>query len=267
MALAGRLGLVDLGFERLSTGATVALEPALAPIADQLCGSLFYPDDESGNAHHFSVALAALGSARGIDFRFGIRVDDFEVSHRSVQAVMAGRARFAADRVVIAAGVQSPALLAKLGIRVPIRPVKGYSLTFDRPVRSSSIGVPIVDDARHAVLVPVGDTLRVAGVAEFAGFDARIRRSTIDDLARFALSMLPEARLDASTARPWCGFRPMSVDGVPIIGKTPLDNLLVNIAHGHLGWTMAAGSADLIARLVNKTPAALDLFPFSLARF
>jgi D-amino-acid dehydrogenase len=116
-------------------------------------------------------------------------------------------------------------------------------------------------------VVPVGEALRVAGTAEFAGFDLSLRTERIRSLTNLVQKILPRAGLDPVTARPWCGLRPMSADGVPVIGHTPFDNLWVNSGHGHLGWTMAAGSGQLLAELLSKETPSLDPKPYSPARF
>jgi len=119
----------------------------------------------------------------------------------------------------------------------------------------------------HAAVVPVGNATRVAGTAEFAGFDLTLRPERVRNLTNLAQKILPQAGLDLTTAGSWCGLRPMSADGVPIIGATPIPNLWLNTGHGHLGWTMAAGSGQLLAELMSGETPALDPKPYSLARF
>jgi len=185
-----------------------------------------------------------------------------------------GPERLVADGYVIAAGSYSTALLRPLGIRLAVRPAKGYSVTFDAPqttgadrTPSSALKVPIVDDDMHAAVVPVGGAIRVAGTAEFAGFDLTLRPERVKNLTQLVQQILPRAGLDPDTAKPWCGLRPMSADGVPIIGPTPISNLWVNTGHGHLGWTMAAGSGELLADLMSEASPAIDPAPYDLKRF
>lgn len=148
-----------------------------------------------------------------------------------------------------------------------MRPAKGYSITFDDPEGRPSLSIPVVDDQLHAAVVPLEGALRVGGTAEFAGYDRTLNPRRIRNLLGLLQEILPQADLDPATARPWCGLRAMSVDGVPIIGPTPVANLLVNTGHGHLGWTMAAGCAELLADLLSGEAPAIDPAPSALARF
>jgi D-amino-acid dehydrogenase len=265
LAAAERLAADGLIFRRLSRSETVELEPALAPIAEELTGAIHYGDDESGDAYHFCVALADYLRARGVTFSLGTSVSMFEVRLGCVAAARCTGQRFTGEHYVIAAGSYSAPLLRPLGIHLPVRPAKGYSVTFQ--ASQHALGIPIVDDDMHAAVVPVGAAIRVAGTAEFAGFDLMLRPDRVRNLTNLAQQLLPQAQLDAATARPWCGLRPMSPDGVPIIGATPIPNLWVNTGHGHLGWTMAAGSGDLLAKLMSGESAAIDPAPYSPRRF
>jgi D-amino-acid dehydrogenase len=115
--------------------------------------------------------------------------------------------------------------------------------------------------------VPIGNAIRVAGTAEFAGYDLTPNPDRIRNLTELLQKVLPQAAYDPATAKPWCGLRAMSADGVPIIGPTSVSNLLVNTGHGHLGWTMAAGSAQLLADFMCGESPSIDPAPFALARF
>jgi len=253
-----------LKLRRLSREETVELEPALVPIHEQLAGAIHYPADETGDAHRFCGALAELARQRGVNFSFGTSVSRFEVSSGRVVAMQTEQERLIAEQYVVAAGSYSTALLQALGVQLPVRPAKGYSVTFEG---SRTLRVPIVDDDMHAAIVPVGNATRVAGTAEFAGFDLTIRPERVRNLRKLAQKILPGAGLDVATAQPWCGLRPMSADGVPIIGATTIPNLWLNTGHGHLGWTMAAGSGQLLAELLSGETPGLDPQPYSLARF
>ena len=167
----------------------------------------------------------------------------------------------------MAAGSYSTRLLRTAGIRLPVIPVKGYSLTFDRAHNPSSLRVPIVDDQPHAVLVPLNGALRAAGTAEFTQFNATLDPARVNNLLRLVSMVLPDEIFEPTAARPWCGFRAMSSDGVPIIGPTPLPNQWINTGHGHLGWTMAAGSGALLADRIGGQAPAIDPKPYQLQRF
>jgi len=264
-AAAGLLAPEGLRFRLLSKEETIGFEPALAPIAEQLAGALHYEADETGDAHGFCVSLAGQSSERGVEFRFSTEVTSLECHAGQVKAVVSGRERFVADKYIVAAGSYSAPLLRRLGMHLPVRPAKGYSITFDRS--SASLNVPVVDDHLHAAVVPLKGAIRVAGTAEFAGYNLTLNPSRIRNLLALLQQVLPREHFDIAAARPWCGLRPMSADGVPIIGPTSLPNLLVNTGHGHLGWTMAAGSAQLLVDLMGGDSLSIDPSPFALARF
>jgi D-amino-acid dehydrogenase len=256
-----------LRFRALTVAETIELEPALAPVAHGLTGAIHYENDEIGDAYRFCVALADHAREQGVKFRFGREVSSFEIRAGRVTAVLTHGGRFEADRYVVAAGSYSAPLLRRIGVNLPVRPAKGYSVTFDTRQAPNSLRIPIVDDDAHAGIVPLKNALRVVGMAEFAGYDRTLPPARIQILLTLLQNVLPQAPIVPESARPWCGLRPMSADGVPIVGSTPLSNLLVNTGHGHLGWTMAAGSAQLLADLLSGIAPSINPFAFALARF
>jgi len=159
--------------------------------------------------------------------------------------------------------------LRAAGVRLPVTPVKGYSLTCTTGEAAVPLRIPIVDDALHAAVTPLGSSVRIAGTAEFTGFDTQLSPSRIDNLRGLLKAILPRhaERLLAGTVAPWAGLRPMSADGVPFIGACGPSGLYVNGGHGHLGWTMADGSARLLADLVDGRPPALAAADYSPRRF
>jgi D-amino-acid dehydrogenase len=184
-----------------------------------------------------------------------------------MRAVISKDRRFEADQYVLAAGSYSPLLLRGLGIGLPVQPAKGYSVTIRNDSSGTCLSIPIIDDQLHAALVPVNGALRVAGSAEFAGYDLRIQQARIGNLLRLLGTALPRFPFALSDVRPWCGLRPMSVDGVPVIGRTSIGNLAVNTGHGQLGWTMAAGSAQLMDDLLDGRTPSIDPTPYEPGRF
>ncbi|MGH8295342.1 MAG: D-amino acid dehydrogenase [Steroidobacteraceae bacterium] len=256
-----------LTFRRLSADEIVAMEPALAPIAGQLAGGIHYPVDEIGNAYKFCVGLADEARRAGVEFRFRTLVSGIEVRQGGVTAVLSGETRYSADRYVLAAGSYSPLLLRGLGLDVPVRPAKGYSLTFEHPRLDPPFRLPVCDDDFHAVVVPLEGVIRVAGTAEFTGYDLSLPEDRIQNLVTLLRQVLPAGGFERAQAKPWCGLRPMSVDGVPIIGPTPIGNLWINTGHGHLGWTMAAGSGQLLSDLMTGGSPRVNPGDYALARF
>ena len=266
-AAASRLSSAGLISRRLSTAETVELEPALAPIADRLSGAIHYEIDEVGDAHRFCAALADHAQQEGVEFCFDTEVSSLEMRSGRVLGVMSDRKRFVADHYVVAAGSYSTLLLRGAGVRLPVRPAKGYSVTFDGDHARPSLHRPIIDHHLHAVIVPFEGALRAAGTAEFAGYDRSLDPARIRNLLALMQDILPQAHWNPAAAKPWCGLRPSSPDGVAIIGSTPVSNLWVNSGHGHLGWTLAAGSARLLTQLMAGDSPSIDPAPYALARF
>ena len=159
--------------------------------------------------------------------------------------------------------------LQPLGLHLPVRPVKGYSLTLDLSGLNQRPGLPVVDEARHAIATPMGDRLRIAGTAEFAGLDPVLREERIENLRRMLRDLYPDLapQLLAGDQQAWTGFRPMSADGRPFIGETRAKGLWLITGHGHLGWTQAMGSGDLLAALMSEETPPVPAEPFSAARF
>ena len=252
----------------LTPDAVVQVEPALTPVRERLVGGIHCPADESGDARAFTEALAARAQQAGAQFRFGEPVRAFEAAGGRIGAAVTASGRHAADAFVLAAGCWSPQLLAPLGIALRVRPVKGYSITVPTAGWAGAPAMPVIDDALHAAATPLGDRLRVAGTAEIAGDDRALTPARIENLFGLLLGLFPDyaPRLDRGNAQPWAGLRPVSADGVPLIGRTRCDNLFLNAGHGHLGWTLAAGSARLLADLVLGRAPALDPRPYDARR-
>lgn len=267
LTAADRLAREGLAFRRLSSAETVELEPALGPIADQLAGAIHYKADETGDAYQFCVGLTERLIGQGVEFYFNTPVTTLGGQSGRVTAVRTSSARLVAELYIVAAGSYSAPLVRPLGVHLPVRPAKGYSVTFDsQKGPGPKLKIPIVDDEMHAAVVPVGNAIRAAGTAEFSGYDVEMRQGRVQNLLNLAEKLLPKARLDAGTVRPWCALRPMSADGVPIIGRTQVPNLWVSTGHGHLGWTMAAGSGNLLADLISGESPAIDPAPYRPGR-
>ncbi len=262
--------LADFGLKVniLSTDATVALEPALKEVREKLVGGIHCPQDESGDARKFTDALAEKAQAAGATFKFGTTVTSFQHDGKKITAVVTGTESLPADAVVISAGSWSTPLLQNLGLRLAVRPVKGYSITLDAGAWNQRPALPVIDDALHAAVTPLGKRLRVAGTAEFAGYDTGLSPARIENLFSLLLNIYPgfAPHLDRSQAQPWAGLRPMSADGVPFIGRLRYSNLFLNTGHGHLGWTLAAGSGKLLADLMASKQPEIDPAPYAAQR-
>jgi len=252
----------------LDPGEAVAREPALRPVADRLVGTVHYPDDETGDARLFTLELARRAEAAGVRFSFGTVVRRLTMANGRVTGLETSAGRLRADAYVLAAGSHSVAIAAQVGVRLPIMPVKGYSVTLPVAHWPDPPQVGVVDDARKIVIANLGDRLRVAGTAEFAGYQQRLPPERVEALVRHARHSFPSLRFRAEDSQPWCGLRPVSADGTPIIGPSPVPNLSLVVGPGHLGWTFACGMARLLAAHLLGEPVdlayRLERFPPSL---
>lgn len=257
----------DLGCEIAALDRTGCLErePALRPIASQIHGGFHFPGDRSGDCRMFTQQLSEICARRGVEFRFGCTVNGFTVENNRVTGLRSSQGTLTADTYVLAAGSESLLLGRELGLRLPVLPVKGYSATFDIGGWNGAPSLPFVDNARKVAVVRMGSRVRVAGTAEFAGFDTTDNPVRSGMLLAHFKTIFPESE-GVSPPRYWHGLRPMTPDGRPVIGRTPIDNLFVNTGHGPLGWTLACGSARLLAQVMSGEQTELDVAPFGLTR-
>ncbi|WP_404365457.1 D-amino acid dehydrogenase [Marinobacter sp.] len=236
-----------------------------------LYGALSYDTDGTGDCGLFSRALAGACQAAGVSFHFSTEVVRFLSDGHSVHGVEIREADQAsreleADAVVVTAGCGSPTLLAAIGERLPIYPVKGYSLTADINDPELAPLSTVHDDRFKVVSTRLGDRLRATGFVELAGFNRDIPERRLDTIRRSVASRFPGAA-DLFKAETWTGFRPMTPDGPPILGPGPRKNLYLNTGHGTFGWTLSAGSADLIAQVMDGETPALNLDAFRPGRY
>lgn len=255
----------DLGCDRrtLTADEAVALEPALASIRPRLAGADFCAEDESGDAHLFSERLAERARAAGVEFLFGTTATRLITVGGRITAVEALGAdgwpvRHSADAVVVALATQSVALLRPLGLHPRIYPAKGYSATLKVIEPDGAPTLSLTDDEHKLVFSRLGDHLRVAGTAELAGYRRDLNQLRCEALTRRTRTLFPGA-CDYERPRYWVGMRPLTPSNVPYIGATPIRGLYLNTGHGTLGWTLAAGSGQLIADVVSKRPTAVAL--------
>jgi D-amino-acid dehydrogenase len=248
---------------RVTLEEALSIEPALSASRGHWVGATYTPQDESGDARQFTVALARLCESRGVQFRFNRTVQGISVGKGQVKGVMlqGSPVPLEADAVVVALGSFSASLLRPLGIRIPVYPVKGYSATIPITEPSAAPDVSVTDDACKMVFTRLGDQLRVAGTAEFAGFNLSLNPARCEALVRRARVLFPDAA-DYSQATFWAGLRPSTPSNRPLIGRTPIRNLYLNTGHGTLGWTLGCGSGQALADIVSGKKPEPD-FSFS----
>lgn len=259
-----------VNFRPLTRDETIAMEPALAPIANEIAGAVYFTDDERGDPLAFSTGMTDVLQSRGVKFVFNTRVDSIRTDGARITAAQTSADDIEGDAYILAAGSFSPLIAGPLGIDVPVRPAKGYSATINCKGNPHAPKLPIGDSGVHAAVTPMDDErVRIAGTAEFAGYDMTVRKPRVDNLIDLLSKIYPKlaASLRREDFTSWAGLRPMSCDGVPTISRTRFANLYLNTGHGHIGWTTAAGSARLLVDLMEDRTPALDAADYSIDRF
>ena len=262
--VAATLGEMGVAYRALDVDACIALEPTLEAHRTRISGGIHFPEDEAGDARMFTQKLAARCAAGGVEIRYGETVERIETSGRRLAAIVTDAGRIDVDTCVVALGNASAALLGPLGIKLPIYPVKGYSITFPAGRWNRAPMVPFVDDARKIGIVRIGDRVRVAGTAEFTGHDGSLNPKRVANLRELFFETFPDYP-DRSAGEAWTGLRPMTPDGIPYLGPTPIRGLFLNTGHGHLGWTMSCGSAKAVTDLVMGRQPEIDVAGMTLA--
>ncbi|KQM57271.1 MULTISPECIES: D-amino acid dehydrogenase [unclassified Sphingomonas] len=254
-----------VAYEVLDRAGCITAEPGLAGSNEPLAGGLRLPGDETGDCFKFTNRLAEMAAA-GVEFRMGTTIRRLVRQGDRIIGVETENGTVSGDAYLVAMGSFSPKLVRPLGLKLPVYPVKGYSIT-----------VPIVDEARAPVstlldesykvaITRLGDRIRVGGMAEISGFNNDLpeaRRATLE----YSLGSLFPGAGDVSRASYWSGLRPMTPDSTPVVGATKFGNLFLNTGHGTLGWTMACGSAAVIADLMSGRRAAIETGDLSIARY
>lgn len=253
-------------FEVLDRAGFVKVEPALKLTQDKFVGALRLPGDETGDCFKFTNRLAEMAEALGVKFRYSTSIDAIEVSGGKISGVRTSAGTLTADHYVVALGSFTPHLVKPIGIHIPVYPVKGYSIT--APITDANFAPEstIMDESHKVAVTRLGDRIRVGGTAELAGFDMTLRESRRDTLNHVLTDLFPKGG-DVSKATFWCGLRPMTPDGTPIIGATPYPNMMLATGHGTLGWTMAAGTARVIDDLISGRKPQISLDGLSMDRY
>jgi len=233
--------------EVLDRRGVLALEPNIA--GDDVVGGILCPTDETGDPAKFTRALAAKVSARGGRIRTGVTILGFETSGDRVTGVTTDKGLVAADVYVLALGSESPLIARKIGLNLPVYPIKGYSLTIPIGNRLKPPTIASVDEHNLVAISRFGDRVRVTATAEFAGYDTSHKPTDFTFMKRVTESLYPEGA-DYQRAEMWAGLRPMTPTNLPLFGRRKYQNLYLNTGHGHIGWTMSHGSARIVADLI-----------------
>lgn len=241
-------------------------EPGLRNARVPIKGGVFSPLDECGDAHIFTRELADLCATRGVTIHYNTNVHTIATAGSKATGVTTDHGHFAADVVVIALGSESPQIARPLGIKLPIYPVKGYSVTIPIVGQNQAPSMGIADEERKIVVARLGNKLRAAGTAELVGYDRRIDERRARSVLKPMLELFPNGG-DAEQVEFWTGLRPMTPDGSPVIGQTRIKNIYLNTGHGSVGWTLACGSARLVSDMITGTVSEVDPTEWSLQRY
>ncbi|HWR80334.1 MAG TPA: D-amino acid dehydrogenase [Pseudomonas sp.] len=253
-------------FELLDRAGIARVEPALAGVTGKLAGALRLPNDQTGDCQVFTTKLAEMARQLGVEFRFGQNIQQLEFAGDQINGVLIDGKLETADRYVLALGSYSPQLLKPLGIKAPVYPLKGYSLTVPITDASMAPTSTILDETYKVAITRFDDRIRVGGMAEIAGFDLSLnpkRRATLEMITN---DLYPQGG-DLQRAEFWTGLRPTTPDGTPIVGATPYRNLFLNTGHGTLGWTMACGSGRLLADLIARKRPQISAAGLDISRY
>lgn len=253
-------------YEVLDPEGCIRAEPALANVRGKFMGGLRLPGDETGDCKLFTERLAEHARQLGVTFRFDTTINGIATQAGSIAGVDTSAGLLTADVYVAALGSYTPIIAQPLGLNIPVFPIKGYSITV--PITDAS-GAPestVMDETYKVAITRLGERIRVGGTAEISGYDLALRESRKATLLHSVTDLFPKGG-DVSKATFWCGLRPMTPDGPPIIGKTRYDNLYLSTGHGTLGWTMACGSGRVLADTISGRKPEIDISELNLTRY
>jgi D-amino-acid dehydrogenase len=253
-------------YEVLDPLGCVTAEPGLAPVRDKIVGGLRLPNDETGDCFKFTNELQKCAEALGATFRFGVDIRHLRQQGDRIVAVETAEGDILSDVFVAALGSFTPALLKPLGLRLPVYPVKGYSITVPIVDESRAPVSTIMDETYKIAITRLGNRIRAGGMAEIAGFNRDLppqRRATLE----YSVEDLFGGAGNQKEATFWSGLRPMTPDGTPVVGATRFQNLYLNTGHGTLGWTMACGSGRVLTDLISGYRPEIEAEDLSIARY
>ena len=253
-------------FELLDGPGCIAAEPGLAAARTPIAGGLRLPNDETGDCFKFTTALAELAQRAGVIFRFDEGIERIEASGDRVDGIVTGSGVITADAYVVALGSHSARLVRPIGLKLPVYPVKGYSMTIDVTDAALAPRSTLLDESYKVAITRLGDRIRVGGMAEISGYDLALPASRRRTLEHSVESLFPNAG-EVAGGTFWAGLRPMTPDSTPVLGRTGLGNLFLNTGHGTLGWTMACGSAHILSDIISGKRPAIEVDDLAISRY
>ncbi len=253
-------------YESLNVNACIDAEPALQRVKHKFVGGLRLPMDQTGDCYQLTEQLAQHCKDLGVKFEFETEIKSLRMENQRIHSVTTDRGQFKADKYVIAMGSYSSKLLQSVGIKSPVYPVKGYSITLPISNTDASPVSTIMDETHKVAITRLGDRIRVAGIAELNGFNLELNESRHKTLKHVISDLFPDAaKLNQDDF--WTGLRPMTPDGTPLVGATEISNLFLNTGHGTLGWTMSFGSGRLLADIISGKQTDIDCNELSINRY
>ncbi|MBB4346414.1 D-amino acid dehydrogenase [Aliirhizobium cellulosilyticum] len=252
-------------YEVLDPEGCIRVEPALKHVRQKIVGGLLTPKDETGDCFKFTNALALKAAAMGVKFLYGTNIKALDVEGGAIKGVVTDRETLRGDAVVVALGSYSPMLVKQFGIKLPVYPVKGYSLTIPIVDASRAPESTVMDETYKIAITRLGDRIRVGGMAEISGYTNDLGQKRRATLEHSVADLFPGG--DVSKADFWSGLRPMTPDGTPVIGATKVKGLFLNTGHGTLGWTMSCGSAKVISSIVSGKKPEIDATDLAVSRY
>ncbi|MBN3805933.1 D-amino acid dehydrogenase [Paraburkholderia sp. Ac-20336] len=255
----------NVPYELLSAAELAQAEPALAAVSHKLTGGLRLPGDETGDCQMFTTRLAALAEELGVKFRYNTPIDALAIAGGRIAGVQCSGELVRADSFVVALGSYSTRFLDGI-VKIPVYPLKGYSITAPIVDAAAAPVSTVLDETYKIAITRFDDRIRVGGMAEIVGFDKSLRQARRETLELCVNDLFPGGG-DTSKATFWTGLRPMTPDGTPIVGRTPVPNLFLNTGHGTLGWTMSCGSGQLLADLMSGKQPAIRADDLSVHRY
>jgi len=251
--------------EALDAKACVELEPALEHMAGRMCGAIYTPSEDAGDTYKFCNELKRIMTSgpNPVAYRFGVEIERLLPWRGRLMGVETSHGVMEADHYVLALGTNAPYLLEQVGIRVPIYPLKGYSLSLPITNERAAPRISVTDFKRKVVYARLGDDLRVAGMADLSGRRAVIDGERVDQLVSEVKNTFPGAT-DFRKLGPWCGMRPATPKGTPVLGATPHANLWLDVGHGALGFTLALATGRILADLAGGRAPKVPLDGFTL---
>ena len=257
----------NINSQLLSAEECVKIEPGLQYVKNKLAGGIQFMDDFTGNCYLFSTEVYKKCVEMGVNFEFNTEIKSLQINNDKITSVSTDSGEIKADCYSVSLGSYSTKILSKIGIEIPIYPVKGYSITLPVLSNEDAPQSTIMDEKNKIAITRLGDRIRVAGMAHLTDFDKNLRTKSLDSLMSGLDLLFPKSYESSKETNFWTGFRPSTPDGTPIIGPTPFNNLFLNTGHGTLGWTMSAGSGKLLANLVSGIDPEISTEGIDMSRY